>query len=121
MNSLVVASHKFSPRRIVMKTSILVLAALVSVSLMTGQAFAFSCPKLQKEANESITKAESAAMKVTDEREKGRAMANIALAKDLVKQSEADHKEAADKKNAELHYRAEAKAKAAKSLAELVK
>ncbi len=104
-----------------MKTFTLLLTTLILVGLLVGGVFAFTCPKLQKEANESIAKAESAAMKVTDEREKGRAMAIIALAKDLVKQSEADHKEAADKKNAELHYRAEAKAKAAKSLADLVK
>ena len=104
-----------------MKTFTLLLTTLILVGLLVGGVFAFTCHKLQKEANESIAKAESAAMKVTDEREKGRAMAIIALATDLVKQSEADHKEAADKKNAELHYRAEAKAKAAKSLADLVK
>ncbi len=96
------------------------LFALLSL-FIASQAFAFSCPKLQKEANETIGKAEGVAAKITDDREKGRATAIIALAKDLVKQSEADHKEAADKKNAELHYRAEAKAKAAKALADLVK
>lgn len=104
-----------------MKTSILVLATVVSVSLMTAQAFAFSCPTLIKAANESIAKAESAAGKVTEEREKGRALAMITEAKELVKQADADHKEAGAKKNADLHYRAEAKAKAAKALADLVK
>ena len=104
-----------------MKISILVLAVLVSVGLMAGQVFAFSCPTLIKAANESIAKGESSAGKITEEREKGRAMAMIAEAKELVKQAEADHKEAGAKKDAELHYRAEAKAKAAKALVDLVK
>jgi hypothetical protein len=38
-----------------------------------------------------------------------------------VQQSVADHKEAGAKKDAELHYRGEAKAKATKALADLVK
>lgn len=104
-----------------MKTSYLLLTALVSVSLMAGAAFAFTCPKLQKEANESIAKAESAAAKITADREKGRAMAMIELAKQWNKEADADHKQAGEKKDAQLHYRAEAKAKAAKALAELVK
>lgn len=104
-----------------MKIGKFLLEVLVSVALMAGQAFAFSCPSLQKTANESIAKAESAAANISAEREKGRAMAIIALAKELVTQSEADHKEAGAKKQAELHYRAEAKAKAAKALADLVK
>jgi len=58
---------------------------------------------------------------MTGEREKGRAMAIIELAKDLSKQAAADHKEAVDKKIAEAHYRGEAKAKAAQALADLVK
>ena len=58
---------------------------------------------------------------MTGEREKGRAMAIIELAKDLSKQAAADHKEAVDKKSAEAHYRGEAKAKAAQALADLVK
>ncbi len=104
-----------------MNRGTILLVTLLSVILVTGNVLAFTCPKLQKEANESIGKAEGTTAKITDDREKGRATAIIALAKDLVKQSEADHKEAADKKNAELHYRAEAKAKAAKALADLVK
>ena len=94
-------------------------AVIVGLGLMAGQAFAFTCPVLQKEANESIAKAESAAANVTVEREKGRAMAIIALAKDLVQQSVADHKEAGAKKDAQLHYNAEAKAKAAKALVDI--
>jgi len=104
-----------------MKTSVLVPAVLVSVGLMVGQAFAFTCPVLQKQANESIAKAEAAAEKVTDEREKARAMTLIAMAKDFVQQSVADHKEAGAKKDAQLHYNAEAKAKAAKALVDMVK
>ena len=104
-----------------MKTFIVVLSVLVGVGLMATQAFAFSCPGLIKAANESVAKAESAAAKMTGEREKGRAMAIIELAKNLSKQAAADHKEAVDKKIAEPHYRAEAKAKAAQALADMVK
>ena len=88
---------------------------------LAANVFAFSCPALQKSANESITKAEAALANITDEREKGRAMTNIAMAKDMVQQSVADHKEAGAKKDAQLHYNSEAKAKAAKALADLVK
>jgi hypothetical protein len=88
---------------------------------VSAQVFAFSCPALQKAANESIAQAESAVGNIKDDREKGRAMTNIALAKEWVQQSVADHKEAGAKKDAELHYRSEAKAKAAKALADLVK
>ncbi len=102
-----------------MKRSNLLIAAVVAVSFMTGQAFAFTCPVLQKAANESIAKAEAAAEKVTDEREKARAMTLIAMAKDLVQQSVADHKEAGAKKDAQLHYNAETKARAAKALADI--
>ena len=104
-----------------MKTVIVVLSVLVGVGLMATQAFAFSCPGLIKAANESVAKAESAAAKMTGEREKGRAMGIIDVAKDLSKQAAADHKEAVDKKIAEPHYRAEAKAKAAQALADMVK
>ena len=104
-----------------MKTFIVVLSVLVGVGLMATQAFAFSCPGLIKAANESVAKAESAAAKMTGEREKGRAMGIIDVAKDLSKQAAADHKEAVDKKIAEPHYSAEAKAKAAQALADMVK
>lgn len=104
-----------------MKTSTLVLTTLVLTGLLAGQVFAFSCPGLQKAANESIAKAEAAVANITDEREKGRALTNIAMAKEWVQQSVADHKEAGAKKDAQLHYNAEAKAKAAKTLADQVK
>jgi len=102
-----------------MKTSTLAFATLVTVTLVAGQAMAFTCPVLIKAANESIAKAEAAADKVTDEREKARAVTLIAMVKDLVKQADADHKEAGAKKDAQLHYNAETKAKAAKALAEI--
>lgn len=86
---------------------------------VSSQVFAFTCPALIKAANESIAKAEAAADKVTDEREKARAVTLIAMVKDLVKQADADHKEAGAKKDAQLHYNAETKAKAAKALAEI--
>ncbi len=84
----------------------------------SSQVFAFTCPVLIKAANESIAKAEAAAEKVTDEREKARATTLIAMVKDLVKQADADHKEAGAKKDAQLHYNAETKARAAKALAD---
>ena len=104
-----------------MKTLFVLLSVLVGVGLMGTQAFAFTCPVLIKTANESIAKAESAAAKITGEREKGRAMAIIELAKNLSKQAAADHKEAVDKKSAEAHYRGEANAKAAQALVDMVK
>ena len=104
-----------------MKTFIFVLTALVAVGLFVGDAFAFTCPKLIKAAEESIGKAEGSAAKITDDREKGPAMVMIELAKQWNKEADADHKEAGAKKDAQLHYRAEAKAKAAKALADMVK
>lgn len=88
---------------------------------LAAQVFAFSCPVLIKGANESIAKAETAAGNITDDREKGRAMMMIELAKQWNKEADADHKEAGAKKDAQLHYRAEAKAKAAKALVDQVK
>ena len=96
-----------------MRILVLTVVALVSVALVAGQAFAFSCPTLQKAANESITKAEVNAAKATGDREKARATAMVEEAKELVKQSDADHKSGA-------HARSEAKAKAAKALADMV-
>lgn len=96
-----------------MRTAMLVLVALASVGLVAGDAFAFSCPGLQKAANESIQKAEGNAGKVTGDREKARATGMVEEAKELVKESEDAHK-------AGSHARAEAKAKGAKALAEMV-
>lgn len=104
-----------------MKIGIMVLSVFVGVGLMATQTFAFSCPTLIKAANESIAKAEPAAAKITVEREKDRALVMIAQAKELVMQGDADHKAAAEKKDAQLHYRAEAKLKAAKALVDMVK
>ena len=102
------------------KLTIGAFAGILALSV-SAQVFAFSCPGHQKAANESIAKAEAAAANISDEREKGRALTNIAMAKEWVQQSVADHKEAGAKKDAQLHYRAEAKAKAAKALVDLVK
>lgn len=104
-----------------MKALSLGVTTLLSIGLMSSQVYAFSCPKLIKAASESISKAENAATKITEEREKDRATVMVAQAKELVKEAEADHKDAGAKKDAQLHYRAEAKAKAAKALADLVK
>lgn len=97
-----------------MKALTIGIVGLVSVLLAVGNAFAFSCPKLVKEANEAIAKAEPTAMKATEDRQKARDMGMIDEAKNLVKQAEAAH--AAGK-----HGLAEAQAKAAKYLAEQVK
>src|SRR5262245_52523215 len=95
--------------------------AIAAAMMVAGQAFAFSCPTLIKGTNESIAKAEAAVGGITDDREKGRAMMMIELAKQWNKEADADHKEAGAKKDAQLHYRSEAKAKAAKALVDQVK
>jgi hypothetical protein len=102
------------------KPTIVVLGGLLTF-FSAAQIFAFSCPGLIKGANESISKAEAAAGKISDDREKGRAMMMIELAKQWNSEAQADHKEAGAKKDAQLHYRAEAKAKAAKALADQLK
>lgn len=95
-----------------MKTLTLIVAALVSVGLVAGDALAFSCPTLVKGANESIAKAEPNVGK-GDDRQKARNAGMVTVAKDLVKGAEADH--AGGK-----HGESEAKAKAAKYLADQV-
>ena len=96
-----------------MKTLTLVVAVLVSVGLLVGDAFAFSCPTLVKAANEAIAKAEPNAG-MGDDRQKARNAGMISVAKDLNKAAEADH-------GAGKHAESEAKAKAANWLAEQVK
>ncbi len=96
-----------------MKTLTSALALLMSVALVAGTAFAFSCPTLVKAANEAIAKAEPMAG-TGDDRQKARNAGMIEEAKDLVKQAEAAH--AAGK-----HGLSEAQAKAARYLAEQVK
>jgi hypothetical protein len=90
------------------------VGALVSVALGAGPALAFTCPALVKAANEAITAAEPKAAAVSGDREKARAMGMIEEAKALSKAAEADH-------SGGQHARSEAKAKAAKWLAEQVK
>ncbi len=104
-----------------MKTLITALVVAVSLGLVVGNALAFTCPVLQKAANESIAKAEEAAGKMADAQAKGRAMAMVLVAKNLVSLSEQNHKSGVETKEARLHYMAEAQAKAAKALAEMVK
>lgn len=96
-----------------MRTLTLVVVTLVSAAVLVGDAFAFSCPSLVKGANEAIAKAEPNAGK-GDDRQKARSAGMIAVAKDLSKQAEADH-------GAGKHAESEAKAKAAKWLAEQVR
>ena len=96
-----------------MKALTIALVVLVSVGLVAGPAFAFSCPTLVKAANEAIAKAEPMAS-MGDDRQKARNAGMIEEAKDLVKQAEASH--AAGK-----HGVSEAQAKAARYLAEQVK
>lgn len=96
-----------------MKTLVAALA-LASVGLGATTALAFSCPGLQKAANEAIAQAEPKVAAVAGDREKARAAGMIEEAKALVKASAGDH-------SAGAHARSEAKAKAAKWLAEQVK
>jgi hypothetical protein len=96
-----------------MRILVLAVVALVAVGLVAGQAFAFSCPSLQKAAGESITKAEANAAKASGDREKARATAMVDEAKELNKASDELHKSG-------NHARSEAKAKAAKALADMV-
>ena len=103
------------------KVVLTALGVCLTVVLTTGDAFAFSCPRLIKAADASITKAETKATDMTGKRKKGRAMAMIELAKLWKKEATADHKDGKSKKSAQAHYRSEAKAKAAKALADLVK
>lgn len=102
-----------------MRRDAVVVAVGLAVLLVAGPALAFQCPKLQKEAGEAIAKAEAAVAKIADAKAKGAAQAMVTVAKDLNKESEANHKKGADTKEANLHYRAEAEAKAAKALADM--
>ena len=102
-----------------MKILITVLAIVVSLGLTAGDVFAFMCPSLQKAANESIAKADEAAGKMADGAAKGRAQANVEVAKALVKSSEENHKKAVETKEAKWHYLGETQAKAAKAVAEM--
>jgi hypothetical protein len=90
------------------------LVALATVGLVVGPALAFSCPSLVKGANEAIAKAETTAAKTTDDRQKARNTGLIEEAKELSKAAEAAHQSGS-------HARSEAKAHAAKALAEMVK
>lgn len=98
-----------------MKTLARTLAALATVALVTSPAFAFTCPALVKGGNEAIAKAEATAANTTDDRQKARNAGLIEEAKELNKGAEAIHGSGGS------HVRAEAKAHAAKALAEMVK
>jgi len=102
-----------------MRRMTVVVAVALAVLLVAGPALAFQCPKLTKAAGESIAKAEAAVGKVADAKAKAAAQAMVNLAKELNGAAEASHKKAADTKEANLHYRAEAEAKAAKALADM--
>ena len=98
---------------------VVVVAVGLAALFVAATALAFSCPKLQKTAEEAIAKAEAAVAKIADAKAKGSAQAMVAVAKELNKASEASHKKGADTKDANLHYRSEAEAKAAKALADM--
>lgn len=98
----------------------LVVGALV-VGLSGLPALAFECVARLKEANQAISQAESGVAGITNARAKGNAEAFVALAKEMAKQADADHKDGAAKKAATLHYAAAAKAKVAKWAAEQAK
>jgi hypothetical protein len=90
------------------------LAIMLSLALAAGSAFAWTCPVLVKAANEAIAKAEQTAAKTTDDRQKARNAGLIDEAKELAKAGDEAHKGG-------NHGRGEAKAYAAKALAEMVK
>jgi hypothetical protein len=94
------------------KSLTLALAVLVGLAAV-GSAWAFSCPTLVKSANDAIAAAEPKAG-MGDDRQKARNAGMIEEAKALSKGAEADHAGG-------QHARSEAKAKAAKWLAEQVK
>jgi hypothetical protein len=96
-----------------MKMLMVLVAALAVGVLAAGDAFAFSCPSLVKSANEAIAAAEPK-VNMGDDRQKARNAGMVSVAKDLSKQAEADH-------GAGKHAESEAKAKAARFLAEQVK
>ena len=96
-----------------MRTWITLSLALVVGLAAVGSAWAFSCPALVKGANESIAAAEPKAG-MGDDRQKARNAGMVEEAKALSKAAEADHAGG-------QHARSEAKAKAAKFLAEQVK
>ncbi len=85
------------------------LAVAMLVAGSTG-AWAFMCPKLIKEANDAIAKAEGKAPNNPD----------LALAKRWVAEAQKAHQEGASTKSAELHNESMAKARAAKELADKV-
>lgn len=96
-----------------------VVAVGLAALLAAGSALGFTCPKLQKDAGEAIAKAEAAVAKIADAKAKGAAQAMVTVAKELNKASDASHKKGAETKDANLHYRSEAEAKAAKALADM--
>ena len=96
-----------------MKALTVGLAVVVSIGMIVGSAFAFSCPGLVKAANEAIAKAEPMAA-MGDDRQKARNAGMVEEAKALAKAAEASH-------SGGKHGLAEAQAKAAKWLAEQVK
>lgn len=96
------------------KTLTLAVVALISIGLVAGEALAFSCPRLVKEATDAIAKAEPMASQGADDRAKARNAGSLEAAKALSTEAEADH-------GGGKHGLSEAKAKAAKWLAEQVK
>jgi hypothetical protein len=97
-----------------MKIPVALATAVLSATIGSGTALAFSCPTLVKAANEAIAAAEPRAAAVSGDRDKARAAGMVEEAKALSKGAEADH-------GAGQHGRSEAKAKAAKWLADQVK
>jgi hypothetical protein len=96
-----------------MRTFFTIALAVLFAVVTVGQAWAFSCPNLVKGANEAIAAAEPKAG-MGDDRQKARNAGMLEEAKALSKAAEADHAGG-------QHARSEAKAKAAKWLAEQVK
>ena len=94
----------------------LVFLLIAALSLMASSiALAFECPARAREAKAAIASAEKAKPKPAVA---GEVKAKREEAKKLVADSEKEHKEAVEKKDARLHASSARKAKFAKALAE---
>lgn len=93
---------------------------MVALALFLAPAIslAFECPARIKEASDAIAKAEPAVAKTADAKKKAEGQAFLAVAKNLVKEADEDHKNGAAKRDAGLHYLSTAKAKVARTAAE---
>ena len=103
------------------KLGLVFLVGVALVLLPVILVLAFECQARIKEANDAISAVDPTVAKITDAKKKGYITTFTMVAKDLSKAAEADHKKAADTKDASLHYVSAAKAKLAKELSQMGK